>query len=106
MHHVTSKPKGTAFKYFHNTNYSVAGKTGTAQVSSSNRRNINNKANKHLQDNSLFVGFSPVNKPEISIVVLVENDHGAAAIAKKIFDFYYSNKKVNKESSNENLAYT
>lgn len=43
--------------------YSVAGKTGTAEV--------NDKG-----DNSWFIGYAPVEQPEIAICVLVENDEG------------------------------
>ena len=53
----------------------VAGKTGTAE-------------NPHGEDHAWFVAFAPFNKPEICIVVMIENaGHGgsiAAPIAREI----------------------
>ena len=48
--------------------YSVAGKTGTAEVSGKG-------------DNSWFIGYAPAEQPEIAICVLVENDAGYYASA-------------------------
>ena len=58
----------------------VAGKTGTAQ-------------NPHGQDHALFMGFAPVENPEIAFAVVVENaGHGgsiAAPVAREIVRFYF-----------------
>ena len=43
--------------------YTVAGKTGTAEVSGKG-------------DNSWFIGYAPAEQPKIAICVLVENDEG------------------------------
>ena len=43
--------------------YTVAGKTGTAEVSGRG-------------DNSWFIGYAPAEQPKIAICVLVENDEG------------------------------
>ncbi len=62
----------------------VAGKTGSAQVS-------NNK-----KENAFFVGFAPYDKPEIAILVLVEDARqgslNAVPIAKDVFYWYYLNR--------------
>lgn len=62
---------------------SVAGKTGTAEY------DINKKAH------AWFVGFAPVENPEIVISVVVESvgtgSKYAVPIAKKIIEAYYSN---------------
>ena len=59
----------------------VGGKTGTAQ-------------NPHGEDHSLFVGFAPVEHPEIVVVAVLENaGHGgshAAPLVKKIIEYYLS----------------
>ena len=59
--------------------YTVAGKTGTAEVAGKG-------------DNSWFIGFAPVEQPEIAICVLVENDQGyyesALPVANTIFQSY------------------
>ncbi len=62
--------------------YSVpmAGKTGTAQVVSLKVQE-ENKA-KRFQDHAWFVGFAPIDKPEIAVAVLVEHGgHGSSAAA-------------------------
>lgn len=65
-----------------NDNYTVAGKTGTAEYSS-------DKEKAH----SWFVGFTNVDNPELVISVVVEgaDDTGvrATAIAKKVLDAHY-----------------
>jgi penicillin-binding protein 2 len=59
--------------------YEISGKTGTAQ-------------NPHGSDHSIFVGYEPVDEPDILVVVIVENaGHGgsiAAPIAGKIIRAY------------------
>lgn len=72
---------GTAAKYFSDTSYSVAGKTGTAEY--------DNEGN----CNSWFVGFSNVDDPDIVVSVIVEdynsNKLSGMKVAKQIFDAYY-----------------
>lgn len=62
--------------------YSVAGKTGTAEVSMDK-----------TQYHSWFVGFSNVDNPELVVSVIVENSNEsgvtATSVAKKIFNAYY-----------------
>ena len=59
--------------------YSVAGKTGTAEVAGKG-------------DNSWFIGYAPAQQPQIAICVLVENDAGyyesALPVANKILQNY------------------
>lgn len=64
---------------------SVAGKTGTAQ-------------NPHGEDHAWFIGFAPVEKPQIAICILIENGGSggrmAAPIAREIIkNYFYSSKK-------------
>lgn len=67
-----------------NSLYSVAGKTGTAEVSM-------DKTKVH----SWFVGFSNVENPELVVSVCVEDADTASitgvSVAKQIFDAYYNN---------------
>ncbi len=78
---VVNERGGTAYKSKFDKSYKIAGKTGTAQ-------------NPHKDPHSWFVGFAPVEDPDVLILVLFENaGHGgdvAAPVAKKIFDFYYN----------------
>ena len=59
--------------------YSVAGKTGTAELSGKG-------------DNSWFIGYAPVEQPQIAICVLVENDEGyyesALPVANAVLQAY------------------
>ena len=74
--------------------YTIAGKTGTAQVFSvaQNAKYVEKDVAERLRDHSWFVAFAPVEAPRIALVVLVENGgFGAAAaapIARKVMDAY------------------
>lgn len=66
--------------------FDVAGKTGTAQVVATH------KAGGKLKDHAWFVAFAPRSRPEIAVVVLVENagfgGTYSAPIARAIFEAY------------------
>ncbi|HEY7786780.1 MAG TPA: penicillin-binding protein 2 [Pyrinomonadaceae bacterium] len=67
--------------------FDIAGKTGTAQVVGLGKDVGKNK------DHSWFVSYAPAEKPEISLVALIENSgfggtHAAPAI-RRIYDVYY-----------------
>jgi penicillin-binding protein 2 len=70
----------------------MAGKTGTAQrVSRRGTERMNPKdLPYHLRHQAWFIGFAPVEAPEIAVVVLVEHGgsgSGAAApVARRIMD--------------------
>jgi penicillin-binding protein 2 len=96
MQNVITSPEGTGFHHFGRPSYSVAAKTGTAQVYSfSKRRRESNddydnqeKLPEKLRDHSLLIGFAPVEKPEIAIAVIVENSKLASSIARQVLDYY------------------
>lgn len=73
---------------FGKVSYSIAGKTGTAQVVHDNRKIRQQNWQKHFRDNSWFIAFSPIKKPSIAIVILVEHSSRATEIARKIMDYY------------------
>lgn len=90
---VTSvNPSGTARANFgYNTKYTVAAKTGTAQVYSKHGRNEDASTDvvaKKLRNHSLFIAFAPVDNPKIAIAVIVEHSTIAGKIARKILDSY------------------
>ncbi|MEP7212658.1 MAG: penicillin-binding protein 2 [Acidobacteriota bacterium] len=66
--------------------WDIAGKTGTAQVASLGKDVGHNK------DHAWFVSFAPAYKPEISVIVLIENSGfgaaNAAPPAKGIYEAY------------------
>lgn len=95
MTHVLHKPNGTAFTYARNLKFRMAGKTGTAQVFSLNEEEYDEEAiRKNLRDHSLFVGFAPVNEPQIAISVIIENStQKAAPVAVKIAKHFLDKQK-------------
>ncbi|HQV80545.1 MAG TPA: penicillin-binding protein 2 [Agitococcus sp.] len=73
--------------------YEMAGKTGTAQVKGikqGQRYDEKSLDERHL-DHAWFMGFAPVDNPQVAVAVLVENGkHGsstAGPIAKAVFDY-------------------
>lgn len=95
MNGVTSKSNGTARKAFKNTSYTVAGKSGTAQVINmkEDEKYDASKIKESHRDNAMFIAFAPFESPEIVTTVVLENAGGgssnAAPIAREIFDEYF-----------------
>ncbi len=88
------KPGGTAVGAFMGVKYTVAGKTGTAQVvgMKQGEKYDERKVSEYNRDHAWFIVFAPVDKPRIAMAVLAENGgHGgstAAPIARKVLDYY------------------
>lgn len=85
---VTSETGGTSYIVFKNSDIQVAGKTGTAQVPSGN-------------NNGIFVGFAPYDKPKIAVVAVIE--HGGegtytANVVKPIMEEYFNIDKEAKQN--------
>ncbi len=91
MRHVVSSARGTAHR-IDNPRYTIAGKTGTAQVFGIKQEEEydESKIARKLRDHALFIAFAPVDKPQIAIAVIVENGGSggrvAAPIARRILD--------------------
>jgi penicillin-binding protein 2 len=85
---------GTAARAARGAAYSIAGKTGTAQVFSIGQTEKYNEKDvaERLRDHALFVAFAPADDPKLAVAVLVENGgfgaSAAAPIARAIFDAY------------------
>ncbi len=80
MKSVTSEQGGTSYIVFKNSDIEVAGKTGTAQVASGT-------------PNGIFVGFAPINNPQIAVVAIVEHGDSGSAVAnivKPILEEYFN----------------
>ena len=97
MFGVTSKRTGTAYKAFKGTSYTVAGKSGTAQVINiaEDQEYDAEKISERHRDNAMFIAFAPFESPEIVATVVLENAGGgssnAAPIARALFDEHFTN---------------
>ena len=88
---VTNESGGTANIVFKNSNITVAGKTGTSQVTSGS-------------NNGIFVGFAPYEKPKIAVVAVIE--HGeegtyTANVVKPIMEEYFNISTADKSNEKE-----
>ncbi|SMN12692.1 Penicillin-binding protein 2 (PBP-2) [Bathymodiolus heckerae thiotrophic gill symbiont] len=93
-------PKGTARKLNKGLKYTLAGKTGTAQVFGldAEEQYIAENLAENLRDHALFTGFAPIENPQIAIAVIVENagsgSSKAAPLAKAVLDVYFNKHPV------------
>ena len=87
-------PGGTAASVGANASYSIAAKTGTAQVIGikQNAKYDTSSIDERHRDHALFIAYAPANDPTIALAVIVENGgHGgssAGPIARKVMDYY------------------
>jgi penicillin-binding protein 2 len=85
---------GTAAAISKDARYTIAGKTGTAQVFTvaQNAKYNANTVAERLRDHAWFIAFAPAEAPRIAICVLVENGGfgatAAAPIARAVMDAY------------------
>ncbi len=83
----------------------IGGKTGTAQVVSAELQKSAHKSN--FNNNAWFVGFSPVNEPNIVVAALVmQGGHSAVAspIAKEVIKTYFDKKNPVKSPAQQAQA--
>ncbi len=91
MEHVVQGMRGTA-RRIRTPYYTIAGKTGTAQVFSVGQEEKYDAehVSKKNRDHALFIAYAPADDPQIAIAVVVENGgHGgsaAAPVARKVMD--------------------
>ena len=86
MKSVTTETGGTAYSVFKDFEVEVGGKTGSAEAGN--------------KTNAWFVGFAPYEKPEVAVVVFIENGwHGyyTAGVAKEILEAYFGLNEVIEE---------
>ena len=96
MHSVITEQEGTGGRFGRDALYTVAGKTGTAQVFSLSQDDKKQYLNlpPELRDHSLFIAFAPVEDPEVAVAVVVEHDNTASPVARKILDAYFNLKAI------------
>jgi penicillin-binding protein 2 len=103
-------PGGTAASVGANAGYSIAAKTGTAQVIGIKQNEKYNESaiNERHRDHALFIAYAPADDPTIALAVIVENGgHGGSAagpIARKVMDYYLLGKLPTEESANTKTA--
>lgn len=91
MTDAVTKGTATAAKQ---TDFTIAGKTGTAQ-------------NPHGEDHSIFICFAPVKEPKIAMCVIVENGGFGGVIAAPIASLmieYYLTRKVTKKDIEDKIS--
>ena len=87
---------GTGRKLNLDLDYTLAGKTGTAQVFGLDPEEeyIAENYEEKLRDHALFIAFAPIEDPEVAVAIIVENagsgSSKAAPIAKSLLDVYFS----------------
>ncbi|RUM79443.1 MAG: penicillin-binding protein 2 [Candidatus Thioglobus sp.] len=100
MRQTIYAPKGTARRLNKGLTYTLAGKTGTAQVFGldAEEQYIAANLDERLRDHALFTGFAPVNNPKIAIAVIVENagsgSSKAAPLAREVLDVYFKKQTI------------
>jgi penicillin-binding protein 2 len=113
-------PGGTAARVGANAGYSIAAKTGTAQVIGikQNERYDENNIDERHRDHALFIAYAPADNPKIAIAAIVENGgHGGSAagpIVRQVMDYYLLGKlppemepaKVTLEENNNTEMHT
>ncbi|SET39198.1 penicillin-binding transpeptidase domain-containing protein [[Clostridium] polysaccharolyticum] len=87
MNKVVNGPHSSIDQYFKGLDVTVAGKTGTSQIT------------KKVPNNALFISFAPYEKPEITTTVVIPNGYtsaNAAQTASKIYEYYFAKTKKEK----------
>lgn len=112
MQEVVASPQGTAYRFGRNHVYTLAAKTGTAQIVA--RRGggdpmaADNQADlpERLRDHHLFIVFAPVEQPKIAIAIITENSNTAVATARLLLDYYLGNQNHANRTTEANTEKT
>lgn len=99
---------GTGARVGAGIRYSIAGKTGTAQVVALMQNSRKSKfSGSQYKDHSWFIAFAPVENPKIAIAVIVENAGFGVAVAGPIVRQMFDSYLLKPESSGaESYTYT
>ena len=92
---TVSSVRGTAFGMRSGLTYSVAGKTGTAQVVgiAQDATYDEEALSEYQRNHGWFIAFAPVENPEIVVAVLTENSGGGSSaypVARAMLDYWMS----------------
>ena len=98
MNAVLQGPRGTARSVGQDAPFTMAGKSGTAQVFSvaQDEEYDSEEIAERMRDHALFVAFAPLEQPRIAVAVVVENGESgsrvAAPIARRVMETYLRDK--------------
>jgi len=94
---------GTARRLNNKLSYTLAGKTGTAQVFGLDPEEeyVAENIDEKLRDHALFTGFAPIENPQVVIAIIVENAGSgssiAAPLARALLDEYFIKYSIDPE---------
>ena len=82
MYGVANRPNGTAHKSFMGAPYTIAAKSGTAQVFGLKANETYNahKISERLRDHKLMTAFAPYDNPRVAVTIILENGGSGAAV--------------------------
>ena len=114
MHSTVQRLGATAYNAFKGTKYDAAGKTGSAQVANikEDEKYDAKTTQENQRDNAMFISFAPYEKPEIIVVVAIENvakgggASNAAPVARQIMDQYFGNRVITSEDPSRHPHHT
>ena len=104
---VHDSVNGTARSIGRGINYRIAGKSGTAQVVgiAQGAEYDEDAITERQRDHALFVGFAPIDNPQVAVAVIIENAGGgsthAAPVARKVFDWVLEANARKQQASNK-----
>jgi len=81
---VTSARYGTLYSYFKGADYTVAGKSGTAQTGIAGK------------DHGTLLAYAPADNPQVALAVVMENGGTDASkkVARKVLDAYFAGREA------------
>jgi penicillin-binding protein 2 len=98
MQGVATSPQGTGFRFGQHA-YSVAMKTGTAQVVAKHDYEENSheqdRLPERLRDHHLLIVFAPADQPRIALAIITENSNQTLQVARRMLDYYLLGKMPN-----------
>jgi penicillin-binding protein 2 len=106
MQSSVTKREGTSYRFGIATRtYTLAAKTGTAQVFSKKENSVEDVKQEDmpekLRNHSLLIAFAPIDKPKIVLAIVVENSHVALEVGRQILDYYLGKKSYDNATNTQ-----
>lgn len=85
MYEAANSKDGTVYRFFKDADYTIAGKSGTAQTGI-----------KDASDHSVLIAYAPADKPEVALAVLIERggSNSSKEVARQVLDAYFEAKET------------